>query len=75
MVIPLVKKRFLQLWLTNMAIFKFKALSEQGNEISGEIEAESKKHALELISLKGHIPESVKKKIWSFNQKTRFSKI
>ena len=44
-----------------MAIFKFKALNEQGREVSGEIEAESKKHAQELISLKGLIPESVKK--------------
>jgi len=44
-----------------MAIFKFKALNELGHEISGEIEAESKNHAMELISLKGHIPESVKK--------------
>ena len=69
MVIPLVKKRFLQLWQTNMAIFKFKALNEQGNEISGEIEAESKKHALELISSKGHIPESVKKKSGTSSKK------
>jgi type II secretory pathway component PulF len=52
-----------------MAIFKFKALNEQGHAISGEIEAESKKHAMELISLKGHIPESVKKKSGAFNKK------
>jgi len=52
-----------------MAIFKFKALNEQGRSISGEIEAESKKQALELISLKGHIPESVKKKSGTLSKK------
>ncbi|MBU1695577.1 MAG: type II secretion system F family protein, partial [Proteobacteria bacterium] len=52
-----------------MAIFKFKALNEQGLAISGEIEAESKKHAMELISLKGHIPESVKKKSGTSSKK------
>ena len=57
-----VKKQSLQLWQINMAIFKFKALDDQGREISGEIEAQTKKNAMELISSKGHIPESVKKK-------------
>ncbi len=56
-----------------MATFKFKALNEQGREISGEIEAESKKHALDLISSKGHIPESVKKKS-SISSKDKGSK-
>ena len=61
MALLLVKKRFLQLWQTSMAFFKFKALNELGKGISGEIEAESPEHAFELISLQGHIPESVKK--------------
>ncbi len=74
MAIPLAKKQFLQLWQTNMAIYKFKALNEQGNEISGEIEAESKKHALDLISSKGHIPESVKKKSGASNKKQNSKK-
>ncbi|MBC8441212.1 MAG: type II secretion system F family protein [Deltaproteobacteria bacterium] len=52
-----------------MAIFKFKALNEHGHEISGEIEAETKKHAMELISLKGNIPESVKKKAGASSKK------
>jgi len=52
-----------------MAIFKYKALDDHGHEISGEIEADSKTHALELISLKGHIPESVKKKSGTLSNK------
>jgi type IV pilus assembly protein PilC len=51
-----------------MAFFTFKALNEIGDEISGEIEAESKSQAMELISLKGYIPESVKKKSGSSNK-------
>lgn len=50
-----------------MAVFKYKALNEQGRSISGEIEANSKNQAFELISQKGHIPESVKKKSSSKN--------
>lgn len=52
-----------------MIFFKFKALDELGKEISGEIEAESTQHAMELISLQGYIPESVKKKAESSNKK------
>jgi len=68
--IPLAKKPSLQLWQANMTIFKFKALNDQGKSISGEIEAESKNHAMELISLKGHIPESVKKKSGTSSKKS-----
>jgi type IV pilus assembly protein PilC len=56
-----------------MTLFTFKALNELGNAISGEIEAESKNQAMELISLKGYIPEAVKKKAGSSN-KNKISK-
>ncbi len=45
-----------------MAFFTYKAINEQGKNVSGHIEAESKKHAMELISTKGYFPESIKKK-------------
>jgi len=58
-----------------MTTFTFKALNELGHEISGEIEADSKNHALELISLKGHIPESVKKKSGTSSKKEGSQKL
>jgi type II secretory pathway component PulF len=45
-----------------MTIYLFKAINENGNSISGEIEADSEQMALELLAHQGHIPESVKKK-------------
>jgi len=40
----------------------FKAINDDGNSFSGEIEADSEQMALELLSRQGNIPESVKKK-------------
>lgn len=45
-----------------MPLFSYKAINDLGNEVTGEIEAESEEHAMEMISLKGQIPESLKKK-------------
>jgi len=39
----------------------FKAINDDGNSFSGEIEADSEQMALELLSRQGNIPESVKK--------------
>jgi type II secretory pathway component PulF len=45
-----------------MTFYLFKAINEDGNPISGEIQADSSQMALELLARQGHIPESVKKK-------------
>ncbi|MDY6822220.1 MAG: type II secretion system F family protein [Thermodesulfobacteriota bacterium] len=45
-----------------MAVFTYKALTESGNKINGEIEAETEQAASQAISLKGYIPLGVKKK-------------
>jgi len=45
-----------------MTTFVYKAINENGNEISGELEANSIELASEIISNRGHIPESVKEK-------------
>ncbi len=46
-----------------MTLFTYKAINNLGKNISGDIEADSKEHAMELVSLKGYIPESIKKKV------------
>lgn len=45
-----------------MTLYLFKAINENGQPISGEIEADSSQAALDLLSRQGHIPDSVKKK-------------
>lgn len=45
-----------------MPLFQYKAINENGNTVSGEIEAPSKAAAQEQIASQGYIPESVKKK-------------
>ena len=45
-----------------MTIFTYTAVNENGNEISGEIDAPSEDQALEILASRGHIPETVKKK-------------
>ena len=45
-----------------MTLYTYKAISDTGQDISGEIDADSKQHAMELISQMGHFPESLKKK-------------
>jgi len=55
-----------------MTIYKYTAINENGNEISGEVDAESEALALDIISNRGHIPESVKKKIGVADGKSGF---
>lgn len=45
-----------------MPLYTYKAINETGSQITGEIEADSKESAQELLSLQGNIPESVKEK-------------
>ncbi len=45
-----------------MTFFTYTALNENGNEIAGELEADSKDLALEILASRGHIPETVKEK-------------
>ena len=45
-----------------MTLFTYKAIDDLGNGVTGEITAESKEHAMEMIAQKGQIPESLKKK-------------
>ena len=45
-----------------MTVFTYKAINENGNPVSGEVEADSEDTALEIISSKGEIPESVVQK-------------
>ncbi len=45
-----------------MGLYYYKAYNENGNEVSGEIDADSKEAVLDIITARGHIPESVKKK-------------
>ncbi len=45
-----------------MTLFAYKAINENGNDISGVLEAESKDAAFEFLAAKGHIPEFVKEK-------------
>jgi len=45
-----------------MTIYTYIAYDDNGTKVSGEIDAESSEAASELVSLKGYIPESVKRK-------------
>ncbi len=45
-----------------MTIFIYTAINENGNEISGEVDAASEELAFEILASRGHIPETVKKK-------------
>ncbi len=45
-----------------MTTFVYKALNEIGNEITGEVDAESEAFAYDIIASRGHIPESVNEK-------------
>ena len=56
-----------------MSLFIYKAINHLGNNVTGEITADSKQHAMDLISLEGLIPESLKKKA-DFLNKTGISK-
>lgn len=55
-----------------MTIFIYTAINENGNEISGEIDAGSEDLALQIISSRGLIPETVKKKSGSLTAGPRF---
>ena len=56
-----------------MPLFTYKAITNLGKNISGDIEADSKEHAMELVSMKGHIPESIKKKAADSDENSIFS--
>ncbi|MBI9089051.1 MAG: type II secretion system F family protein [Desulfobacterium sp.] len=45
-----------------MTLYTYTAINENGNDISGEVDAESTELAQQIIVNRGHIPESVKKK-------------
>ena len=45
-----------------MTLYLFKAINENGQSISGEIEADSRQMAFEFLARQGHIPETVKEK-------------
>lgn len=45
-----------------MALYLYSAINETGNPVSGEVEADSRQHAMELVALKGFIPEKIQKK-------------
>ncbi|MBF0202006.1 MAG: type II secretion system F family protein [Desulfamplus sp.] len=48
-----------------MTTYIYKAINENGSNISGEVDAVSEEQALEIISNRGYIPESVRKKTGS----------
>ncbi|MDY6903587.1 MAG: type II secretion system F family protein [Thermodesulfobacteriota bacterium] len=52
-----------------MAIFTYEALTESGNKITGDVEAETEAAASHALSLKGYIPLAVKKKTGSAGSK------
>ena len=56
-----------------MPIFTYKAINNLGKKVTGEITAESEQQAMELISLEGHIPESLKKRADILNKTGVFS--
>ena len=45
-----------------MTLYLYKAINENGKQISGKIDADSKQAAMEMLVYKGYIPESVKEK-------------
>jgi type IV pilus assembly protein PilC len=45
-----------------MALYQFKAIDENGQPVSGEIEADSRDAALGLVAARGLIPQTAKKK-------------
>ncbi len=45
-----------------MTLYTYTAINENGNEITGEVDAESTELAQQIIVNRGHIPESVRKK-------------
>jgi len=45
-----------------MTLYTYTAINENGNEVTGEVDAESMDLAEQIIVNRGHIPESVKKK-------------
>ncbi|MBU1196227.1 MAG: type II secretion system F family protein [Proteobacteria bacterium] len=55
-----------------MGLYQYKAYTQNGNEISGEIEADSKEAAIDMIGARGHIPESVKKKSGNVQDSSNF---
>jgi type II secretory pathway component PulF len=58
-----------------MTLYRYKAINENGNKISGEIDADSKQSALELLAHQGYIPETVKKKNASSSGQKVFSSL
>ena len=48
-----------------MTLFSYKAITDTGAAVSGQIEAETRQMAMELIAQKGLIPEKVKKAVAS----------
>ncbi len=45
-----------------MTLYSYTAINENGNDIKGEVDADSIEQAQEIIVNRGHIPETVKKK-------------
>ncbi|MBU1344522.1 MAG: type II secretion system F family protein [Proteobacteria bacterium] len=55
-----------------MTIFKYTAINENGNDISGDVEADTEELALEILSSRGHIPESVREKTGAASGNSNF---
>ncbi|MCP3941892.1 MAG: type II secretion system F family protein [Desulfobacteraceae bacterium] len=55
-----------------MTTFTYCAINENGNEITGEIIADSEEIALKMLASRGHIPEGVEEKSESFLEGSNF---
>lgn len=55
-----------------MTLYSYTAINENGSEIKGEVDAESRELAQEIIVNRGHIPESVKEKSGSSQGRSDF---
>jgi len=55
-----------------MTLYRYTAINENGNEVKGEVDAESIALAQEIIVNRGQIPESVKKKSGSDQNTSNF---
>jgi len=53
-----------------MTQYIYKAINENGSEITGELDAVSKEQAFEILSSRGYIPESVKEKSSALDNST-----
>lgn len=55
-----------------MTLYTYTAINENGNEISGEVDAASETLALQILASRGHIPETVKKKTGALSMESTF---